>query len=94
MIKNNLFYNNICEFGCGLYFNHLGGSSIVMDSIFDLNSNPSHPTGSGSAILVAGDKRTNIVSIRNLFQNNTSYGTGIFGTYNSYITDINSTFFS
>jgi len=68
--------------------------AFVIDCVFDLNGNPSHPIGSGSAIKVNGDYGTQIISIRNLFQNNTSVGTGVYGAYNVNITDINSTYYS
>ena len=92
MIKNNIFYSNIGDFGCALNFEHRGGLAYVIDCIFNSNSNPVHPIGSGSAIKATGDYGTQVISIRNIYVNNTSLGSGIYGTYNANITDINSTY--
>ena len=93
VIKNNVFYNNMGDFGSALNFEHRGGSALVVDNLFDLNSNPTHPTG-GGIIKASGDYGTQVISMRNIFQNNTSFGCGFFASYHSNITDINSTYYS
>ena len=91
-IKNNLFYNNVGDFGVALNFEHRGGAAIVSDCIFDSNINPAHPMGAGSAIKVTGDYGTQVFSMRNLFKKQWSYGTGVWGAYTSVIYDTNSTY--
>lgn len=49
--------------------------------------------GTGSAILVSGDRRTVVISIRNIYKNHSSYGLGVYGTYNANITDSDSEFY-
>lgn len=92
VIKNNVFYNNIGDFGSALDFEHRGGSALVSDCLFDLNINPEHPMGAGTAIKVSGDYGTQVISIRNTFTRQWGYGTGVWGTYNAIINDTNSTY--
>ena len=92
LIHDNLFFNNVGDFGSGLNFEHRGGSAIVMDCVFDSNQIPTHPMGAGSAIKASGDYGTQVTSIRNLFKSHSSYGTGIWGLYTAVIIDINSTY--
>lgn len=92
LIHNNLFFNNIGDFGCALNFEHRGGSAIVMDCVFDSNIIPTHPMGAGSAIKASGDYGTQVTSMRNLFKSHSSYGTGTWGLFTAVVNDINSTY--
>lgn len=93
-VENCYFITNIGDFGCALNFEHKGGYTYVIDSLFDGNKNPTHPMGSGSIIKLTGDITAKVIIIRILAKNTNSFGTGLYGLYKANLTDINSTYIS
>ena len=95
VIANCNFLRNFVDFGTIDLASIAGGSTLLVDCLFDSNCSPAHPMGSTTAIKISGDFNTENTFISNRFINNTSLGTSSVSALSTTILlDINSTYIS